>query len=388
MKYSRPIHLLGARRTPLGRFGGAFRGLAPVDLALPVARALVPEGRAGEVAQVVLGQMLPAGGGMNVARQLSLRIGLPVEGTAFTVNMACASGLKAVLLAADRLAAGAGGLALAGGVESMSRAPHYAADVRWGKRLGDGVLADALTTDGLSDPFLGVAMGETAERVVDLLGISRAEQDGFALESHRRAVAARALLAREIVPVPGADGDVSYDEGPRADSSAEKLARLPAVFRRNGTVTAGNASSLADGAALLLLADGDTAGGTGLKPRARLVAAAETGCDPATMGLGPVAAVRRIWEETGWSAATTDLVEINEAFSAQVIGCARQLGLDPAKLNPRGGAVALGHPLGCSGARVLVSLLHGLEDKGARRGIAAVCVGGGMGVAVAIERIG
>lgn len=386
MKYTRPIQLLGARRTPLGRFGGALRGLTPVDLALPVARDLVPERLKSQVGHVVLGQMLPAGGGMNAARQLGLRLALPQESTAFTVNMACASGLKAVLLAADRLAAGAGGLALAGGVESMSRAPHYAPEVRWGKRLGDAALTDALMADGLSDPVLGMPMGETAERVADLLKLSRAEQDRFALESHRRAIASRAGFAREIVAVPGADGEVSTDEGPRTDSSLEKLAKLAPVFRRDGTVTAGNASSLADGAALVLLGGDEAAAGSGLALRARLVAAVETGCDPATMGLGPVPAIRRLWEETGWTLETTDLLEINEAFAAQAIGCARQLGLDPAKLNPRGGAIALGHPLGCSGARVLVTLLHALEDGGLRRGIAAVCVGGGMGVAVAIER--
>ena len=235
MKYTCPIHLLGARRTPLGRFGGALRGLTPVDLALPVAHALVPERLKTQVGQVVLGQMLPAGGGMNAARQLALRLGLPQETTAFTVNMACASGLKALLLAADRLAAGAGGLALAGGVEAMSRAPHYAPEVRWGKRLGDAALTDALMADGLSDPVLGVAMGETAERVADLLKVSREEQDRFALESHRRAIASRQALAREIVAVRGPDGEVTTDESPRADSSPEKLAKLSAVFRRDGT---------------------------------------------------------------------------------------------------------------------------------------------------------
>ncbi|MFM8334754.1 MAG: thiolase family protein, partial [Opitutaceae bacterium] len=207
-----------------------------------------------------------------------------------------------------------------------------------------------------------------------------------ALESQRRAVAARAELAREIVPVAGADGVLAADEAPRADTSAEKLARLQPVFRRDGTVTAGNASTLADGAALVLLANEETRARHGLKPRARIVGAVEVGCDPATMGLGPVAAIRRLLVETGWARESVDHFEINEAFSAQVLGCARQLGLDAARLNTRGGAVALGHPLGASGARVLVTLLHTLEDRGTRRGIAALCVGGGMGVAVAIER--
>ncbi|MFM8620202.1 MAG: thiolase family protein [Opitutaceae bacterium] len=387
MIYSEPIFIVDARRTAIGRFGGALRALSPVELALPVGRALVPDELRPAIGQVVLGQMLPAGGGMNGARQLALRLGLREETTAFTVNMACASGLKAVLLAADRLAAGAGDLALAGGVESMTRAPHYAPDVRWGRKLGDGALIDALTADGLSDPVLGLAMGETAERVAALLGIYREEQDGHALESHRRAVAARAELAREIVPVQGADGLLAADEAPRSDTSAEKLARLAPVFRSDGTVTAGNASSLADGAALVLLANEENRARHGLKARARIVGAVEVGCDPATMGLGPVAAIRRLLAETGWARESVDHFEINEAFSAQVLGCARQLGLDAARLNTRGGAVALGHPLGASGARVLVTLLHTLEDRGARRGIAALCVGGGMGVAVAIERM-
>ena len=386
MIYSQPIFIVDARRTAIGRFGGTLRALSPVELALPVGRMLVPDELRPAIGQVLLGQMLPAGGGMNVARQLGLRLGLREETTGFTVNMACASGLKAVLLAADRLAAGASELALAGGVESMTRAPHYAPDVRWGKKLGDGVLIDALAADGLSDPVLGLAMGETAERVASLLGISREEQDLHALESHRRAVAARADLVQEIVPVAGADGELSADEGPRADTSAEKLARLQPVFRRDGTVTAGNASTLADGAALVLLANEETRVRHGLKPRARIVGAVEVGCDPATMGLGPVAAIRRLLAETGWARESVEHFEINEAFSAQVLGCARQLGLDAARLNSRGGAVALGHPLGASGARVLVTLLHTLEDRGARRGIASLCVGGGMGVAVAIER--
>ena len=294
MIYPQPVLIVGARWTAIGRFGGALRAIAPVELALPAARSLVPDELRSAVGQVVLGQMLPAGGGMNVARQVGLRLGLREDTTGFTVNMACASGLKAVLLAADRLAAGASELALAGGVESMSRAPHYLPDLRWGKKLGDGAMIDALAADGLSDPVLGLAMGETAERVATLLGISREEQDRHALESHRRALAARAELTREIVPVAGADGELSADEAPRPDTAADKLARLQPVFRRDGTVTAGNASSLADGAALMLLANDESRVRHGLTPRSRIVGAVEVGCDPATMGLGPVAAIRRL----------------------------------------------------------------------------------------------
>jgi acetyl-CoA C-acetyltransferase len=386
MKYTQPIYLVDARRSPIGRFGGGLKSLTPADLALHVSEAIVATPLKPAIDQVILGQVLQAGSGMNVARQVGVRLDLPHATPAFTVNMACASGLKSVALAAHSIAMGDASLVLAGGVESMSRAPHYAMDLRWGKKLGDGALVDAMFADGLSDPVLKLGMGETAERIADLLKISREEQDRFALASQQRAVANRAAFQREIVPFKTREGEVTADEHPRADTTLEKLAQLKPAFRPNGTVTPGNTSGINDGAALLLVAGEAAAKRHGLRPRARIVVATAVGCDPATMGLGPVGAIRKLCDETGWHLDAVDAVEINEAFAAQTLGCAKELRLDLAKLNRRGGAIALGHPVGCSGARVLVTLLHILEDMKLWRGIASLCVGGGMGIAIAIER--
>jgi acetyl-CoA C-acetyltransferase len=320
---------------------------------------------------------------MNVARQIGLKLGLPQEVPAFTVNMACGSSLKAVALAADAIRSGENDLVLAGGVEMMSRAPHYAMDLRWGKKLGDSSMQDAMFVDGLTDPLLKIGMGETAERIADKHGITRAEQDAFAALSQSRVAASRAALSREIIPA----GDLTEDEHPRADATLESLAKLKPAFRKDGTVTAGNASGINDGAALALLASEEAVSRHGLKPKARIIASAAVGCDPALMGLGPVGAIRKVCDQTGWSLDQVDSIEINEAFAVQTLGCVRELGLDTAKVNPRGGAVALGHPIGASGARVLVTLLHHLEDNGLRRGIASLCIGGGMGIAMAVERI-
>ena len=385
MKYQHPVYLVAARRSAIGRFGGGFKSLAPVDLILPVAEAVVPTALKPAIGQVILGQVLQAGSGMNVARQLGLRLGLPQSSPAFTVNMVCASGLKAIALAADSIAAGESALVLAGGVESMSRAPHYATDLRWGKKLGAGSLEDAIATDGLTDPFLKIGMGDTAEHIAESLKISREEQDRFALVSQQRAAAAREAFQREIVPIKTRDGDIANDEHPRADTTLEKLARLKPAFRPTGTVTAGNASGLNDAAALVLVASEVALKQHALQPLARIVAATCVGCDPATMGLGPVGAIRKVCDEAGWRLEDVDAIEINEAFAAQVLGCAKELGLDMEKLNQRGGGIALGHPLGCSGARVLVTLLHLMQDKNLKRGIASLCVGGGMGIAMAIE---
>jgi acetyl-CoA C-acetyltransferase len=386
MKYTQPIFLVAARRSAIGRFGGGLKSLAPADLALPVAEAIVPATLKSAIDQVILGQVIQAASGMNVARQVGLRLGVPQTVPAFTVNMVCASGLKAVALAADAIAADEASLVLAGGVESMSRAPYYASDLRWGKKLGDSLLADAINVDGLSDPVLNIGMGETAERIADLLKISREQQDQFALTSQQRVETARAAFQREIVSIKTREGEITTDEHPRADTTLEKLAQLKPAFRPTGTVTAGNASGINDGAALVLVANEAAAKQHALQPRARIVAATAVGCDPATMGLGPVGAIRKLCEETGWKLDEVDAIEINEAFAAQTLGCAKQLDLDMAKLNQRGGGVALGHPVGCSGARVLITLLHLMEDKNYKRGIASLCAGGGMGIAMAIER--
>jgi acetyl-CoA C-acetyltransferase len=381
MKFDQPIHLIAARRSPIGRFGGGLKSLSAADLGLQVAENLVPAELRAKVDQVICGQVLQAGAGMNVARQIGLRLGLPQTTPAYTVNMACASGLKAIGLAAAAIAGGEASLVLAGGVESMSRAPHYATDLRWGRKLGDSALVDGIFADGLSDPVLNIGMGETAERIAEKLGISREDQDRFAAQSQQRAHAAREAFRRELVSIKTREGIVEADEHPRGDTTAEKLAALKPAFRPSGTVTAGNSSGINDGAAFVMLARDEALGS-----RARIVAVTSVGCDPGTMGLGPVGAIRKLLSETGWSFADVDAVEINEAFAVQALGCTRELNLDEAKLNLRGGAIALGHPIGCSGARVLVTLLHLMEDQQMKRGIASLCVGGGMGIAVGIER--
>ncbi len=387
MKYTQPVYIVAGRRSPIGRFGGGLKSLTPLELLLPVAEEVVPDSLKSAVDQVILGQVIQAGSGMNVARQLSLRLGLPQSAPAFTVNMVCASGLKSITLAADAIAAGDASLVLAGGVESMSRAPHYAMDLRWGKKLGDAALIDAIFSDGLCDPVTKLGMGETAERIADVLNISREEQDQFALTSQQSAARNRAAMQRESVVIKTREGDVTTDEHPRADTTLDKLAQLRPAFRPNGTVTAGNSSGINDGTALVLLASAASVRQHALQPRGRIVASTVVGCDPAMMGLGPVGAIRKLCGETGWKLEDVDAVEINEAFAVQVLGCAQELRLDLSRLNQRGGAIALGHPIGCSGARVLVTLLHILEDLKLQRGIASLCAGGGMGIAMAIERV-
>ena len=386
MNYTKPIFIAAARRTPIGRFGGGLKSLSPLELALPVAQVVVAAEHRTAIDQVILGQVLQVGSGMNLARQLGLALGAPQTAPAFTVNMVCASGLKSILLGADAIALDAASLVLAGGVESMSRAPYYSTDLRWGRKLGSGEMADAIFTDGLTDPQLKISMGETAELIADRLAIGRQAQDEFAALSQQRAATARAQLQREIVAIRTREGEIATDEHPRADTTREKPALLKPSFRANGTVTAGNASGLNDGAALVLVASEAALMRHSIAARARIVAATAVGCDPATMGLGPVAAIQQLCAETGWRLDEVGAVEINEAFAVQVLGCARALELDSKKLNQRGGGIALGHPIGCSGARIVVTLLHLMEDLDLHRGIAALCVGGGMGVAVALER--
>lgn len=378
----KPVYIIDAKRTPIGRFGGGLKALTAAELGHALGDAMLPQELRAHIQQVILGQVLQAGSGMNVARQISLKLGLPQEVPAYTVNMACGSSLKAIALAADAIRSGENDLVLAGGVEMMSRAPHYATDLRWGKKLGDSSMQDAMFVDGLTDPLLKIGMGETAERIADKHSITRAEQDAFSALSQSRVAASRAALSREIIPA----GELTEDEHPRADTTVDSLSKLKPAFRKDGTVTAGNASGINDGAALALLASEDAASRHGLKPRARIIASAAVGCDPALMGLGPVGAIRKVCTQTGWSLGDVDAIEINEAFAAQALGCNRELNIDTAKLNPRGGAIALGHPIGASGARVLVTLLHHLEDHGLRRGIASLCIGGGMGIAMAVER--
>ena len=372
------VFILDARRTPIGRFGGGLAKFSAADLAVAVGESMLKAASKAAVDELILGQVLQAGCGMNTARQVALRLGLPQRTPGMTVNLMCGSGLQAVALGADKIRHGDASLILAGGAESMSRAPHYSMDARWGRKLGDGKLLDAIFTDGLTDPLLKIGMGETAETLATKFSISRQDQDAFAARSQRLVGG----MEREIVKV----GDVSADEHPRPDSTAEKLASLKPAFRPEGSVTAGNASGINDGAALVLLGNEAAASQLGLAARARVVAHAVVGCDPAEMGLGPVEAIRSVCAKAGWDIGTLEAFEINEAFAVQALACIRLLEIPEEKVNLRGGAIALGHPIGASGARVLTTLLHTLEDRGFKRGIASLCIGGGMGIAMAIER--
>lgn len=387
MKYSEPVYIVAAGRSPIGRLGGVLKNAGSVELASQVTAAIATQEQRTRIGQVILGQVLPAGVGMNVARQVALRIGVPQTVPAWTANMVCGSGLKAVALGADAIVQGETGVVLAGGIESMSQAPHYVPDARWGRKLGDASLVDSLLRDGLTDPSLNIGMGETAERLAVKYQIARDEQDEYALQSQRRFGAAIKSWPRELVPVRVGATVVERDEHPRPETTLEDLRKLKPAFRPDGTVTAGNSSGINDGAAAVLLASGPEANQPGLRPRARIAGCAVVGCDPALMGLGPVGAIRSLCAQLDWRLEEIEAVEINEAFAVQVLACARDLGLSSERLNQRGGAIALGHPIGCSGARVLVTLLHLMEDHRYRRGIASLCIGGGMGIAMGIELV-
>jgi len=384
MKYKESIYLVAARRSPIGRFGGGLKGLSAVEIALQVTAATLDASMIEATELVVAGQVLQAAAGMNPARQLALAAGVRQEVPAFTVNIVCGSGLKAVADIAAAIELGEISAGLSVGMESMSQAPFYSTSQRWGAKYGDTALRDAVVCDGLTDPTLHIPMGETAEGIADSLAISRADQDAYAAESHRRAAATK--FGSEIIAIKTRQGVMEHDEHIRPDTTAEKLAVLKPAFRKDGSVTAGNSSGLNDGAAVLFLASGTAVARYGWKPLGKVIGSTICGCDPALMGLGPVAAVKRLLGEIGWTVADVDAIELNEAFAAQALACIRQLALDPEKVNPRGGAIALGHPIGCSGARALVSLLHHLQEKNLRRGVATLCIGGGMGIALAVER--
>jgi acetyl-CoA C-acetyltransferase len=390
------VVILGACRTPIGSFGGVFKDVPAAELgAIAAGEALRRGGlRPDQVDEVVMGCVLQAGQGMNVARQVAIRAGLPVGVPAQTVNKVCGSGLKAVVLAAQAVKCGDAGVVLAGGSESMSRAPFLLPGVRWGERLGHGQLVDHMVQEGLTDVFNDCHMGVTAENIVERCGISRADQDAFAAESQRRAgVALReGRFAAEIVgvPVPQRKGEphpVTVDEYPRPDTTLDVLAKLKPAFKKDGTVTAGNASGINDGAAALVVASAGKAKDLGRKPVARIVAYASAGVDPKVMGLGPVPAVQKVLARAGLTSDDVDLFELNEAFAAQSLAVLRDLKLDPERVNVNGGAIALGHPIGASGARILVTLLHALEARELKRGLAGLCIGGGQGIAMVVERV-
>ena len=391
------IYLVGAVRTPIGRYGGALAGTTAAELGTVVARECVR--RAGVdpavVREVIWGAARQAGTGPNLARQIGYRAGLPETVPAFTVNQACGSGLKAIILAAQEIALGRAGAILAGGVENMSRVPYLAEGARWGMKMGHAELVDGMYRDGFLDPLSGLVMGATAENLARQYEISRAEQDQFALRTQQRA--ARAIdsgrFDAEIMPVEikGRRGETinfTRDEHPRADTSMETLRKLPPVFAEDGTVTAGNSSGITDGAAAVLVVSEETLKTLGgVAAPARLVDYEIAGVAPEVMGIGPVPAVRRLLARQQLTMDDIDLIELNEAFAAQVIACDRELQFDPERLNVNGGAIALGHPIGCTGVRITTTLLHEMHKCNARRGLATLCVSGGMGLALLVERL-
>jgi acetyl-CoA C-acetyltransferase len=386
--------ILSACRTPIGSFGGVFKDPSAADLGAIVIREAIA--RAGidakDVGDVIMGCVLQAGAGMNVARQAALKAGVPVEVPAETINRVCGSGLQAVVHAVEAVKAGFIDLMLAGGTESMSNAPYLLKGARWGYRMGNGEVVDSMLVEGLTCSINGCHMGMTAEEIVKRYGVSRADQDAFAAESQQRAEQAIAAGAfdREIVPVDvpqrkGPPVKVVKDEYPRAGTTAAALAALKPAFARDGSVTAGNSSGINDGAAALVIATGNKANELGREPLARILAYCTVGVDPMIMGMGPVEAIRRALKRADLTLADLDLIEINEAFAAQSLAVARELKLDPSRVNAHGGAIALGHPIGASGARVLTTLVHALQARGGGRGVASLCIGGGMGTAMIVE---
>jgi len=387
------VYILSAVRTPIGKFGGSLASLSAVDMGVVAAQAALE--RAGaqpqQVEETIFGNARQAGGGPNPARQISIRSGIPQEVPAYTVNKACASGIKSIALACQEIATGNLDCVLAGGTESMSRLPYYLEGARWGYRLGHQELVDGMYRDGFFCPMAKMLMGETAEILAGQYRISREEQDQFALGSQQRAAAAQSSgrFDAEIAPVTieGKKGPTvfSRDEHLFLEATMEKMAKLAPVFSKTGTITAGNSSGITDGAAAVVVASEKFVQQNNLKPLARILAATSAGVDPRLMGIGPVPAIRKMEQKHGLALSDFDLVELNEAFAAQVLACDRELHFDREKLNVNGGAIALGHPIGCTGTRITVTLLHEMLKRKARRGLATLCVSGGMGMALALE---
>ncbi len=389
----KPVYILSATRTPIGKFGGSLASQTASDMGTVAAKAAID--RAGvdpqQIEETIFGNARQAGGGPNPARQISIRSGVPQEVPAYTVNKACASGIKSIALAYNEIATGNLECALAGGTESMSRVPYYLDGARWGYRLGTQELVDGMYRDGFFCPLAKMLMGETAELLAEQYKISREEQDQFALTSQQRAAAAQSSgrFDAEIVPVTieSKKGATIFarDEHLFPDATPEKMAKLPPVFSKTGTITAANSSGITDGAAAVVLASEKFATQNNLKPLARILAVTSAGVDPRIMGIGPVPAIRKLEQKHAFKLADFDLIELNEAFAAQVLACDRELHLDRGKLNVNGGAIALGHPIGCTGTRIVVTLLHEMLKRNAHRGLATLCVSGGMGMALAIE---
>ena len=387
------IVIASAARTPVGAFNGAFASMSAHALGTVAIKATMERARieGAEVDEVILGQILAAGAGQNPARQASVNAGIPVEHTAFGINQLCGSGLRAVALAAQQIATGDARIVVAGGQESMTQAPH-AQQLRAGQKMGDLSLMDTMLRDGLMDAFHGYHMGNTAENVARAFQITRDEQDQFAFNSQRKAGEAMAAgrFADEITPVTvkGRKGDVvvSSDEYPKPDTTMEILGKLRPAFAKDGSVTAGNASGINDGAAAVVVMTAAEAAKRGITPLARIVSWATAGVDPSIMGTGPIPASRKALAKAGWKIDDLDLIEANEAFAAQAIAVNKDLGWDTSKVNVNGGAIAIGHPIGASGARVLTTLLFEMQKRGAKKALATLCIGGGMGVAMCLER--
>jgi acetyl-CoA C-acetyltransferase len=379
-------------RTPIGRFLGSYAELPAVDLGVLAAKEAMR--RSGvepdAIDQTIFGHARQAGNGPNTGRQVSVRAGVPVEVSAYNVNIACGSGMKALQLGAQQIALGDSEVVLVGGMENMTRVPFILDRMRTGYRMGDAKLYDGMYRDGLLDPLCGLIMGETAENLVDRYDISREEQDVFALESQRKAAAGTEARTTELfaVEAPGPKGPVTVtaDEHPRPDTTLEKLAKLEPVFRDGGSVTAGNSSGITDGAAAMVLMSATRARSEGREPLARIVGMSWAGVPPEIMGIGPVPATQKVLDRTGLALADLDLIEINEAFAAQVIACERELKFDRDRLNVNGGGISLGHPIGMSGARIVLSLAYAMRSRGAALGLATLCISGGQGLAVVLER--
>ena len=388
------VYILSGVRTPIGKFGGSLASLTAVDMGVVAAKAAMERAgiQPGQVEETIFGNARQAGGGPNPARQISIRSGVPQEVPAYTVNKACASGLKSIALAYQAILLGDASCMLAGGTESMSRMPFYL-EARWGFRLGNQELVDGMYRDGFFCPMAKMVMGETAEALAEHYKISREEQDEYALLSQNRA--ARAIAAgrydSELVPVTieSKKGVTTFsrDEHPFPDSSMEKLGKLAPVFSKTGTVTAGNSSGITDGAAAVVLANEHFVKKNNLQPLARISAVTSAGVDPRTMGIGPVPALRKLEEKHNLRVHEFGLIELNEAFAAQVLACDRELNFNRERLNVNGGAIAIGHPIGCTGTRITVTLVHEMLKRNTRRGVATVCVSGGLGMALALENV-
>jgi len=389
-----PTVILSACRTAIGAFGGSLKDVSAADLGAVVIREAIFRAQVepASIGDVIMGCVLQGGAGMNVARQAALKAGVPKEVPCETVNRVCGSGLQAVVHAVEAMQAGYIDLAVAGGTESMSGAPYYLQGARWGYRMGHAEVSDSVLAEGLTCAIEGCHMGVTAENIAERFGISRADQDAFAAESQSRAEQAIAngsfkneIVAVEIAKKKGELTRFETDEHPRRGTTVQTLTGLKPAFKKDGSVTAGNASGINDGAAALVVASEARARQLGRTPLAKVVSFACTGVDPAIMGMGPITAVRKAIERAGLSSKDIDLFELNEAFAAQALAVARELSLDPARVNTRGGAIALGHPIGASGARILTTLIHALRARGGGKGIASLCIGGGMGIAMVVS---